>query len=121
MRCQRVDRAGPSRDIGFEALCGSWYNLEVGEANMELADTVGACAPPIRIWENGAPTVTNSPVRLEDVIYHFNYGHPRVSMVYSFPVLKLADVYAVIANNLRKREIVDAWSEEEDRKAEEFR
>ncbi len=65
---------------------------------------------------HGGLLVGDTRVGLEIVLEDFQSGSSPEAIVEHFPVLKLADVYAVIAYFLRHREVIEAYlraSEEE--------
>lgn len=53
--------------------------------------------------------VGKTRVRLDTVVYAFNEGYTAEEIVSQYPVLSLADVYAVIAYYLNHRATVDAY------------
>jgi uncharacterized protein (DUF433 family) len=57
----------------------------------------------------GGLTVGDTRVALEVVLEDFEAGSSPEAIVEHFPILKLADVYAVIAYFLRHREEVEAY------------
>lgn len=73
---------------------------------------------PFTFTEDGGIRVSDSRVSLESVIYHFNLGASAEQIVYKFPALNLADVYAVIAYYLTNRQLVDNYINQQDAKAE---
>ena len=64
---------------------------------------------PMKIDNDGVIRVGDTRVRLDTVIYAFNEGYIAEEIVSQYPVLKLADVYAVIAYYLNHRAAVDAY------------
>lgn len=72
---------------------------------------------PLKIEENGAIRVAGTRVLLEVVIHAFQHGETAESIVDSYPTLKLADVYAVIAYYLNHRAEVDAYLQQVEEKA----
>ena len=72
---------------------------------------------PLKIEENGAIRVGGTRVLLEVVIHAFQQGETAESIVDSYPTLKLADVYAVIAYYLNHRVEVDAYLQQVEEKA----
>lgn len=73
---------------------------------------------PLTFTEDGAIRIANTRVNLETVIHHFNLGSTAEQIVYKFPALGLADVYAVIAYYLANRQSVDDYINQQDAKAE---
>ena len=72
---------------------------------------IEAMAIPIRIDEDGVARVGRTDVPIDTVIFAFNRGDSPQGIVEQYPVLKLADVYAVIAYYLGSRAEVDAYLE----------
>ena len=64
---------------------------------------------PIETDEDGAIRVGNTRVTLETLVSAFNNGSTAEEIVYQFPVLNLADVYAVITYYLRNRNVVEKY------------
>jgi uncharacterized protein (DUF433 family) len=67
---------------------------------------------PLRIDEHGVARVVGSRITLDTIVDSFENGEYPEKIVNSFPTLKLADVYAIIAYYLRHRPEVDAYMEE---------
>jgi uncharacterized protein (DUF433 family) len=63
---------------------------------------------PITMNEDGVALVGGTRVRLETVNTAFHQGESPEQMIDSFDVLKLSDVYGVIAYYLNHRDEVDA-------------
>ena len=76
---------------------------------------------PLKIEENGAIRVGGTRVLLEVVIYAFQQGETPEGIVDSYSILRLADVYAVIAYYLDHRAEVDAYVRESNETAERIR
>ena len=64
---------------------------------------------PIELDKDGVIRVGNTRVTLETFVSAFNGGSTAEEIVYQFPVLNLADVYAVITYYLRNRDIVEKY------------
>jgi uncharacterized protein (DUF433 family) len=64
---------------------------------------------PIETDEDGVIRVGNTRVTLETLVLAFNIGSTAEEIVYQFPVLNLADVYAVITYYLRNRDTVEKY------------
>ena len=64
---------------------------------------------PIETDEDGVIRIGNTRVTLETIVSAFNKGSTAEEIVYQFPVLNLADVYAVITYYLRNRDTVDKY------------
>ena len=64
---------------------------------------------PLQTDPDGVVRVANTRVTLETVIGAFFDGASAEEIVYQYPSLDIADVYAVIAYYLRRRSDVDAY------------
>jgi uncharacterized protein (DUF433 family) len=64
---------------------------------------------PIETDKNGVIRVGNTRVTLETFVSAFNGGSTAEEIVYQYPVLNLADVYAVITYYLRNRNTVEKY------------
>jgi len=62
---------------------------------------------PIGTDKDGVIRVGNTRVTLQTLVTAFNGGSTAEEIVYQFPVLNLADVYAVITYYLRNRDTVE--------------
>jgi uncharacterized protein (DUF433 family) len=73
---------------------------------------------PLRTDERGKIRVGGTRILLELVIHAFQQGDTAEGIVDSYPTLKLADVYAVLAYYLTHRAEVDAYVRQADEAAE---
>ncbi len=80
---------------------------------------VRAQAPPLHADEDGIVRVGGTRVTLDTVIHAFEAGSTAEEIVSRYPVLRLADVYAVIAYYLNQREAVQRYLEQQERAAAE--
>jgi uncharacterized protein (DUF433 family) len=64
---------------------------------------------PIETDKDGVIRVGNTRVTLETLVSAFNGGSTAEEIAYQFPVLNLADVYALITYYLRNRDIVEKY------------
>lgn len=87
-------------------------------ATADMSMRLSPLETPLREGEGGAVLVGETRVSLDSVITAFHLGSVPEQIVYKFPTLLLADVYAVIAYYLRHRENVDAYMAERRREAE---
>ncbi len=76
---------------------------------------------PLRTDQDGSIRVGNTRVLLEVVIASYQRGDMPEQIVKSFDVLKVEDVYAVIAYYLSHRDEVDEYIRQVDAEAEEIR
>ena len=81
---------------------------------------VEAQSPPLKIDHDGVMRVGDTRVTLDTVAHAFNQGHTAEEIVSHYPVLKLADVYAVISYYLNNRTAVDDYLQQQEEAAEEF-
>jgi uncharacterized protein (DUF433 family) len=64
---------------------------------------------PIETDKDGVIRVGNTRVTLETLVSAFNGGSTAEEIAYQFPVLNIADVYAVITYYLRNRDTVEKY------------
>ena len=64
---------------------------------------------PIETDKDGVIRVGKTRVTLETLVSAFNDGSTAEEIAYQFPVLNLADVYAVITYYLRNRDTVEKY------------
>ena len=76
---------------------------------------------PIETDEDGVIRIGNTRVTLETLVSAFNSGSTAEEIVYQFPVLNLADVYAVITYYLRNKDIVEEYINNRTLLAEQFK
>ena len=67
---------------------------------------------------NGGLYISGKRVSLDSIIHEYKNGRPPESIIRSFPVLDLVDVYGAIAIYLANREAIEAYLAETDRIAE---
>ena len=80
--------------------------------------TPAAMDVPLRTDPHGKIRVGDTRVLLELVIYAFRQGETAEGIVDSYPTLKLADVYAILAYYLTHRAEVDAYVDQEEKEAD---
>jgi uncharacterized protein (DUF433 family) len=80
-------------------------------------------ADPIPLTTNaqGVILVGGTRVTLDTIVSVFRQGATAEEIVYRYPVLKLADVYAVIGFYLNHQQEVETYLQERQQKAEEIR
>jgi len=76
---------------------------------------------PIKTDMDGVIRVGNTRVTLETLVTAFNSGSTAEEIVYQFPVLNLADVYAVITYFLRNRDTVEKYLNKRKQRAEQVK
>jgi uncharacterized protein (DUF433 family) len=75
---------------------------------------------PLRVGEHGEVRVIGTRVSLESIVHAFHQGATPEQIMQSFPTLRLADVYAVIAYYLRHKAEVDEYLSWLNERAEEL-
>ena len=73
---------------------------------------------PLTVTESGAIRITGSRVSLDSIVHHFKLGATPEQIAHSFPVLQLADIYAVIAFYLNNRVTVEEYLKRQDAEAD---
>jgi len=76
---------------------------------------------PIETDKDGVIRVGNTRITLETFVTAFNSGSTAEEIVYQFPVLNLADVYAVITYYLRNRDNVERYLNKRKQRAEQVK
>ena len=76
---------------------------------------------PIETDKDGVIRVGNTRVTLETLVSAFSEGSTAEEIVYQYPVLNLADVYAVITYYLRNKDIVEKYLKNRTLLAEQFK
>jgi uncharacterized protein (DUF433 family) len=72
---------------------------------------------PLRVDETGTIRVGQTRVTLELVVSRFDQGESPEEIISGFPSLQLADVYAVVTYCLQHRPEVEAYLQEQERRA----
>ena len=75
---------------------------------------------PLEVDQDQVIRIDGTRVTLDTVIYAFNEGASAEEIVYQYPTLKLADVYAVISYYLHQRAEVDEYLQERQALADEI-
>ena len=76
---------------------------------------------PITKDDSGMIRINGTRVTLQTLVYAFRQGDSPEQIVESYPVLRLADVYMVIAYYLNRRDEVDAYVREQEKLADAIR
>ena len=76
---------------------------------------------PLETNADGVVQVGKTRVTLDTVISSFKQGMTAEEIIYSYPPLKLADVYATIAFYLNNQEEVELYLQERRKKSQEVR
>jgi uncharacterized protein (DUF433 family) len=85
-----------------------------------MALLVKAQPIPLETDANGVMRVAGTRVTLDTIVAAFNKGATAEEIVYQYPSLHLADVYAVIGYYLRQRPDVEAYLRQRQQQAEEI-
>ena len=83
--------------------------------------TIPAVSVPIHTDENGVIRIDDTRVTLDVVVGAYRRGDSPEYINESFPTLKLADIYAVIAYYLNNRDEVDAYLRQQAEEAAQLR
>lgn len=86
-----------------------------------MALTIVAETAPLKIDADGVVTVGNTRVTLDTVIAVFSQGTTAEEIIYRYPSLELADVYAAIAFYLRHRQEVERYLQQRQQQAQAIR
>ena len=87
---------------------------------MDMHDTtltIVAEPPPLATDADGVVRVGGTRVTLDTVVIAFYEGATAEEIVYQYPVLQLATVYAVIGYYLQRQEEVEAYLRRRERQA----
>ena len=76
---------------------------------------------PLKMQPDGIVRVGETRVTLDTVVVTFKQGATAEEIVYQYPSLQLADVYAVISFYLRHQEEVEAYLQRRQQRATEIR
>ena len=79
---------------------------------------IAAEATPLRTDRTGVVRVGGTRVTLDSVVSAFEEGATPEQIIDDYPSLSLPDVYAVITYYLRHKTEVDAYLEEQNRRAQ---
>jgi uncharacterized protein (DUF433 family) len=83
--------------------------------------TVRTTPVPLRTDAEGVVRIGQTRVTLETVVAAFRNGATAEQIAQDYPVLQLADIYAVISFYLRQRDEVDAYLLDQQRQGEALR
>jgi uncharacterized protein (DUF433 family) len=78
-------------------------------------------AAPLEITVDGVVLLGKTRVTLDTVVAVFKQGATAEEIVYRYPSLKLADVYATLAFYLNHQQEVEAYLQQRQEQAEEIR
>lgn len=83
--------------------------------------TIAAEPAPLKINADGVVLVGQTRVPLDTVVHVFQQGATAEEIVYRFPSLKLADVYATVAFYLNHQQEVETYLQQRQQQAQEIR
>ncbi|MBF2098733.1 MAG: DUF433 domain-containing protein [Gloeomargaritaceae cyanobacterium C42_A2020_066] len=76
---------------------------------------------PLQANQDGVVLVGKTRVTLDTVVYVFNQGATAEEIVYRYPSLNLADIYATIAFYLKHQSEVEAYLQQRQQQSQEIR
>lgn len=76
---------------------------------MSALETLVATVPPIARDTDNVFRIAGTRVRLETVLTAFQQGSTPEAIAYKYPVLRLADIYAVLTYYLQHQDEVEAY------------
>ncbi len=88
---------------------------------MAVTLNLAPLAVPLELSEDGVYRVTVSRLPLERIVEHYKAGATPEEIVDSFDILRLSDVYLLIAYYLDHKAEVEAYLREQDEEAEALR
>jgi uncharacterized protein (DUF433 family) len=80
-----------------------------------------AAAPPLRLDEAGGIRIGQSRVTLDSLLAAYHMGATPEEIAVQYPVLRLEEIYAVIAYYLSHRSQIDMYLEQRQQLAQERR
>lgn len=99
-----------------------WF-ATIKAMNLEVLMTLAIVAEiaPLKANEDGVILVGKTRVTLDTVVTVFNQGTTAEEIVYRYPSLNLADVYATIAFYLNHQSEVEAYLQQRQQRSQEIR
>jgi uncharacterized protein (DUF433 family) len=76
---------------------------------------------PLKVDSHGVIRVGGTRVTLDTVIAAFKEGATAEEIVYRYPTLHLADVYAVLSYYLRRKQEIETYLRQREQQAEDIR
>jgi uncharacterized protein (DUF433 family) len=95
--------------------------IEVNEPDISMNLVLTAQPAPLAINIDGVIQVGKTRVTLDTVVSVFNQGMTAEEIVYRYPSLKLADVYATISFYLNHQQEVEEYLQQRQSQAHEIR
>jgi uncharacterized protein (DUF433 family) len=86
-----------------------------------MSQAVDLLSIPLSLWDDGSMRVGGTRLTLDTIYEYFDAGYSPEEIAATFPVITLADVYAVIAYCLRNADSVRDYISRRDAHAAEAR
>jgi uncharacterized protein (DUF433 family) len=86
-----------------------------------MALAIVAEPAPLKMADDGVVRVNNTRVTIDTIVAVFKQGATAEEIVYRYPSLKLADVYATVAFYLNHQQEVETYLQQRQQKAQEVR
>jgi len=99
----------------------AFANIEANSLPISMTFTITAESPPLEINADRVVLVGNTRVTLDTVVSVFKQGTTAEEIIYRYPALKLADVYATIAFYLNHQQMVEKYLLERQTQSQEVR
>ncbi len=118
------DSALRQRRIAIQlSVCTQTKFATIKAVSLEVFMTLAIVAEPapLQANEDGVILVGDTRVTLDTVVAVFNQGATAEEIVYRYPSLNLADVYATIAFYLKHQSEVEAYLQQRRQQAQEIR
>ena len=110
-RCQLIVRMNAALLYSFQA---DWLaTSSLTKYGGEMALTLLAVAPPLRLDDHQVARVGKTRVTLDSVIADFKAGSSAEAIAEHYPAVSLAEVYAVLAYYLRNQDEVEGYLREQ--------
>ena len=93
----------------------------MAQALVNLSEGITSEPAPLEFTTDGVIRIGKTRVTLDTVIAVFKQGTTAEEIVYRYPSLKLADVYATIAFYLNHQQEVEVYLQQKQQQAQEIR
>jgi uncharacterized protein (DUF433 family) len=93
----------------------------MAQALVSLSEEIPSQPAPLEFTTDGVIRIGKTRVTLDTVIAVFKQGTTAEEIVYRYPSLKLADVYATIAFYLNHQQEVEVYLQQKQQQAQEIR
>ena len=98
-----------------------FVTIEAVSLKVLMTLAIVAESAPLKANEDGVILVGKTRITLDTVVAVFNQGVTAEEIVYRYPSLNLADVYATIAFYLRHQSEVEAYLQQRRQQSQEIR